>query len=63
MISIGLLAKKYGRLPSEIVERATTFDLMVTDVLATWESHTADPSQTENYDENQLENILKAARG
>jgi hypothetical protein len=62
MISIGNMAKMYGLLPSEVVERGSTFDLMVTDVLATWENHRADPAQTENYNPEQLSEILKGTR-
>jgi len=36
---IGRMAKEYGMLPSEIANRATTYDLMVTDVLATYEHY------------------------
>lgn len=63
MITIGRMAKLYGLLPSEVEFRATTYDLMITDVLATWDSHQADPAQTENYSEDQLQEILKGAKG
>lgn len=33
------MAKMYGMLPSEIIQRATTYDLMVTDILATYENY------------------------
>jgi hypothetical protein len=36
---VGRLAKQYGMLPSEVIQRATTFDLMVTDVLATYDEY------------------------
>jgi hypothetical protein len=36
------LAKHYGVLPSEVLSRATTFDLMVFDVSQTWERHLQD---------------------
>lgn len=38
MITIGRMAEKYGMLPSEIEHRATTYDLMISDVLATYEN-------------------------
>jgi hypothetical protein len=43
MISIGHIAKTYGLLPSEVLARATTFDLMITDVYSTWENHQQNP--------------------
>lgn len=36
---MGRLAKQYGLLPSEVAARATTFDLLVTDALATYEEY------------------------
>ena len=39
MISIGRMAEKYSLLPSEICERATTFDIMITDVVATYDNY------------------------
>ena len=33
------MAKLYGMLPSEVATRATTYDLMVTDILATYEQY------------------------
>ena len=39
MINIGSIAKTYGMLPSEVVQRANTFDLMITDVMSSWENY------------------------
>jgi len=36
------MAKHYGVLPSDIIDRATTFDLMVYDISLTWEKHIRD---------------------
>jgi hypothetical protein len=44
MITIGRMAETYGLLPSEVASRATTYDLMVTDVLATYEKYTQQKS-------------------
>ena len=38
MITIGRMAEKYGMLPSQVEQNATTYDLMVSDVLATYEN-------------------------
>jgi hypothetical protein len=62
------LAKEYGLLPSEVVTRATTFDLMVTDVLATYESYEYHKAQGKlmptdgAYEEEELKAILEKAR-
>lgn len=39
MIMIGRMAKEYGMLPSMVEQQATTFDIMVTDMLATYENY------------------------
>lgn len=39
MITIGRMAEKYGMLPSEIEQKATTYDLMIMDVLATFDNY------------------------
>lgn len=59
MISIGNLAKTYGLLPSEVLMRATTFDLMVTDVMVTWENFRNDPKSESNYKTEDLEKLVR----
>jgi hypothetical protein len=39
MITIGRMAEKYGMLPSMVAQYATTYDLMITDVLATYDNY------------------------
>lgn len=39
------MAKLYGLLPSDVAVRATTYDLMVTDILATYEHYQIVKSQ------------------
>ena len=62
MISIGFLAKTYRMLPSEIAARATTYDIMVADVWATWQEHKSNPTDASQYKTEDLENIIKGAR-
>lgn len=62
LISVGHLAKTYGVLPSEVLSRATTFDIMVTDILMTWERYQQNPAQAENYQTDDLLNILKETK-
>ena len=45
MITIGRMAEKYGMLPSQVEQHATTYDLMVNDVLATFESYQQQKSE------------------
>ena len=39
MINIGMLAKQYGVLPSQVHEFGTTYDLMIYDVMMSWEQY------------------------
>jgi hypothetical protein len=39
MITIGRMAEKYGMLPNQVALHATTYDLMITDVLATFDNY------------------------
>lgn len=39
MINIGMLAKHYGILPSQVHESATIYDLMIYDVMMSWEKY------------------------
>ena len=62
MISIGHIAKTYGLLPSDVAARATTFDIMITDVYTTWENYQKDPNAISNYSQDQLVEMLKKGR-
>lgn len=69
MIMIGRMAEKYGVLPSEVLARATTYDLMITDALATYDAYqqqkaegNVDPSLYKLNDDEMLK-ILEKARG
>jgi len=39
MITIGRMAERYGMLPSQVAKDCTTYDLMITDVLATFDKY------------------------
>ena len=39
MLNIGHIAKTYGVLPSHVLQNATTYDLMIADVMSTWEEY------------------------
>jgi hypothetical protein len=53
----------YNQLPSTVVRDGTTFDIMVTDVYATWEKHNQNPSDATQYDEGQLVDFVKKVKG
>lgn len=39
MITIGRMAEKYGMLPHQVEQNATSYDLMIMDVLATYDNY------------------------
>jgi hypothetical protein len=57
------MAKTYGLLPSEVAQRATTFDIMVTDVYTTWENYKNNPNDISNYDVDALAELVKQGKG
>ncbi len=46
------MAERYGMLPHEVAERATTYDLMISDVLATYDRYTEAKSKGGTLDPN-----------
>jgi hypothetical protein len=69
MISVGRMAEKYGLLPHEVKERATTYDIMITDVLATYEDYMSQKSSGKNVDpsmynltEKEMKDMLETSR-
>ena len=48
MINIGMMAKHYGVLPSVIRESATTYDLMIYDVMMSWEQYQHEQASGKN---------------
>lgn len=62
MINVGYLAKIYHMLPSQVLANATTYDIMISDVLTTWEDYKKNPQQNANYKVEDLEKLVKGAR-
>jgi hypothetical protein len=69
MITIGRMAEKYGMLPSHVEQNATTYDLMVSDVLATYENFQqqkangkVDPTVYQ-FTDDELKAMMEKARG
>ena len=61
------MAKTYGLLPSEVAERATAYDIMVTDVYTTWERNeinkaSGKPADLTQVDPEELKKMLEAAK-
>ena len=42
MLNIGSVAKTFGLLPSHVLAVATTYDLMIADVMSSWEQYQID---------------------
>ena len=69
MIMIGRMAEKYHLLPSQVEANATTFDFMITDVLAAYERYmqakskggTLDPKMY-NLSQEQLQAIMNKGK-
>jgi hypothetical protein len=64
MITIGRMAERYGMLPHQVEKQATTYDFMVTDVLATFDKYQhakskglPDPS-VYNFSQEQLQQLV-----
>jgi hypothetical protein len=62
LIAIGHLAKTYGILPSDVLARGTTFDLMVMDVFTTWENHQQNPTDLSNFKTEDLQKVLEKTK-
>ena len=45
MINIGMIAKQYGQLPSTVRELGNTYDLMIYDVMMSWEQYQQDKAE------------------
>jgi hypothetical protein len=45
-----------------VLSRGTTFDLMVTDVYATWERHQQNPTDMTNFSTDELQKVLERAK-
>jgi hypothetical protein len=53
------MGQRYGMLPSEIISRATTFDLVIMDTAMTLERHHQDASQPGYVPDLSVEELLK----
>ena len=53
------MGQRYGMLPSEVISRATTFDLVMMDTAMTLENHAQQASQEGYIPEVSTEELLK----
>lgn len=65
---IGRMAKDYGMLPSMVEQQATTFDIMVSDILATYDNYQqqkangkVDPS-IYGFSQNELKSMMEQTK-
>jgi hypothetical protein len=61
------MAQKYGKLPSEVLRMADTFDLMVFDVSSTYQHHMQSKQNksapdVNSYDQTQLQSMMNKVR-
>lgn len=59
---IDMMAKRYGLLPTEVLERATTFDMVIMDMTMTYEHYLKNKDSKDSvphYDPNQLEQLRR----
>jgi len=59
LLSIDSMGQRYGMLPSEIVTKASTFDLVVMDMAMTYERHINESSQEGYIPPVSVEELLK----
>jgi hypothetical protein len=71
MITIGRMAEKYGMLPHQVEAHATTYDFMITDVLAAYDNYQMAKNKAKgapvdpklyNLNQDQLQTILKKGK-
>lgn len=54
-----MMGQRYGLLPSEIISRASTFDLVVMDMAMTYERHHHEKNQPGYVPEVSVEDLIK----
>ena len=65
---VDVLAKEYGKLPSEILKNADTFDMLVYDVSTTYQEYKRkkaknEPADVSMYDKQQMNELSKQYYG
>lgn len=63
------MAKRYGKLPSEVLLSANSFDIMIMDVALTWEMHQNNKAagkptvKTEDFSQDELKEMMEKRKG
>jgi hypothetical protein len=61
LITAVKMGEKFGLLPSEVMQRATSFDYMALDVFETYDGY-KQSGKKPNYSTDQLSEMMKTAR-
>lgn len=64
ILTIDTMAKRYGLLPSEVLSRATTFDMVIIDAALSyenWITKSRDPKYVPEVDQETLQKIKERA--
>jgi hypothetical protein len=61
MINIGMIAKQYGVLPSMVREYGNTYDLMIYDVMMSWEQYQQEKASGKKSTPQLSEEVMMAA--
>ena len=68
LLMFDTLAKRYGKLPSEILRTADSFDIMIMDVALTYERYLNDKAKgkptarTEDFTQDELKSIMEKSK-
>lgn len=66
MLNVGIIAKTYGVLPSHVIEYANTYDLMIADVMSSWEEYQYNKAMGKptipSYTQDELKNMMEKAK-
>ena len=61
-VMIDAMAKRYALLPSEVMSRASTFDLVIMDTAFSYENWLQNKDKPEYYNEEDLKSILATTK-
>lgn len=59
MIDIGILAKMYGQLPSNVLQNGTLYDIVVSNALAEWENQS---KSSPNLSQDEMIEMIKRVK-
>lgn len=59
VLTLDQLGKRYGLLPSEVIAKASTFDLVIFDIALTYERHVNESSKEGYIPDVPIEELMK----